>query len=581
MSLRNKKEKNFSNKFYVLARAYYKYLQNFDKRASLGYLTRKNARKVSCNVVTQSNSPIWDYTRRSWEWDSAGIQNALASSSLDPFNVGSTYIEQIRNDTRDFILDPTLQQDLLEQGMYILLEDVKHAYNIFGSLYFLGSIPSSLAFTDVIRMLNSMLQDLLGHVSNYEQLQRNSSVYIELDACLSFMFKSSPNVYTYVINSLPLVFPMNVSSAESLARNIKSHFAVINEGISNLLKIFLSIIAEKNSQPVLSTVSPHLVNSMNDSRLQVDLNKAPSEVSMQQILKSIAAGGSLDAVSLGVLKSMSLDQLSMLTEIPGFSMDSFSLEAGTVMKIIFNLKNLVLFKGDSVFYDGLGNFSSSTNTQKTVSYKIEIFYIISKNDCSITRKHLLQTIYQMFWVEAISFLIPTNILLESIQGQQIFPTKNKSNLFQENFGSTGAFKESTEMNHKPFIIGLTPILLSGSKNAFKISVPCVGKKFADPIFFSTEKEKLKKIEKVLQEKVVIGSSGNLVLSLAVHTSRAEAVSPYMPVQSVSISGFFSNGKGQNAAAATLFKQGSNIIPSSTVDADVIIIENNQGSQSTP
>ncbi len=165
---------------------------------------------------------------------------------------------------------------------------------------------------------------------------------------------------------------------------------------------------------------------------------------LSDIVSKLSYGALLAKEEEIKLRQLNLADLARLVGTGGLQLDLFRVKVGDVIRVVLS------FTKRDVFILGKEYINASTN-RKTVSAtnnfdnlkplqsKLELYYIVSENKETITSTNFLQTFYRQVFTTHLSKFIPSDVLLETIQYQIVYPQRTKNSLFQLNVQATGAF----------------------------------------------------------------------------------------------------------------------------------------------
>jgi hypothetical protein len=272
------------------------------------------------------------------------------------------------------------------------------------------------------------------------------------------------------------------------------------------------------------------------------------------LLKKLKRNEQLSENEVKMVQSVGLDKISFLMSHDGSSDGSglFDIKNGAVVRVILSFKDTSILNGTPTIISSDNDNSFSQTMDKrmlnSLEYKSEFFFIVIKNDESLTMDQVLDALYQHLFRETIANLVNNSVYLESIQIQQVYPTQTKYGLIQKSFGAPGRLSvENFPTSPRAFCFVLSPSFMSGPKNKNLCRIYGVSSQFANfhglglDVFETT----IGKTAKMLQNPILIGRNSNLILKLAVKTRRMDLPVPYVPIATVSVGGFLSNANPQN------------------------------------
>jgi len=222
-----------------------------------------------------------------------------------------------------------------------------------------------------------------------------------------------------------------------------------------------------------------------DSRLQRDVCLPVPAAEFRGILTKLSYGAPLLEEDRSKLKSLNLADLAKLVGTGGLQLDLFRVKVGDVSRIIFS------FKKGGVYVLGKEYVSSATNNTtissknnfdglKLLESKLELVYIVTENKETISSTSLLEQIHKQFFLSNIRNCLPSDVILDTIQYQVVYPAKTKGSFTQLNVSSMGGFRVKAKPCANLSYLVRRRYFLGGGRNSFKILFPFFSSSFKDP-----------------------------------------------------------------------------------------------------
>lgn len=143
------------------------------------------------------------------------------------------------------------------------------------------------------------------------------------------------------------------------------------------------------------------------------------------------------------LDELPFDKVALLVGAEGARDASglFILEQGSVFKVIFTFKDTSICEENQIFTNAVKNEIIAVPMERealnSLTFQTEIFFIIRKNDGSLTTQQVFEGLYQTFFVNGLGNMMNSTIVLESLQIQKLYPVRMKYKAHQFSFASPG------------------------------------------------------------------------------------------------------------------------------------------------
>lgn len=239
------------------------------------------------------------------------------------------------------------------------------------------------------------------------------------------------------------------------------------------------------------------------------------------------------------LEGLTPDKLALLTKLDK-KLEMFNLEKGSVVRVVFTFRNKNILVSNKIFKlvktQKTINKKMDTQLMNSVSYQTELLFIVMYNNKKLSVQEVCDALHTNLFKHSLSNILTSNIVLETIQLQEIHPRKISGGLMQAAYTTPGKLNSAIfDESLRPFSFVLNPILIQGSRNEFLLRIYGVPVQFDDHTSMNLDlyQQSIAQIAEILTNTIVIGPTRDLTLQLCVKTSRQEfSKTPYLAVTGV-------------------------------------------------
>lgn len=305
-----------------------------------------------------------------------------------------------------------------------------------------------------------------------------------------------------------------------------------------------SFLSQQSSSKTLS-IETFGIDSREFSFLQ--------ETVLPLLLKS-RNGEKLTAQEKAVLENVPVQKIALLVGRDGMEDGSgiFDFSSGTIFKLFLTIKDVEINYEDlplsNLQKNEILTQPMGSDMQNSLAYRTELFFVILKNDKTLTLKQVLDFFHKQLFEKGLSHLMNRNIFLESLQIQQVSPQNEAKALPQMSYSSAGRLPTDLfTTSPRPFCFSLMPAFTTGSRNSFQIRFYGISSEFLNFRKLGADEYNLGigSVQTFLKEEIIIGNNNDLIIRSCVQTRSKNSPKSFIPVGEVSVGGFIVNSNPQN------------------------------------